>query len=79
MGYKLSMTVFLHVYTKSTDLKSFVYPSEYLNYEEGKFSKSRGVGIFGNDAMKTGIPADIYRFYLLYVRPETQVCIMLET
>ena len=71
------MTVFLHVYTKST--KSFVYPSEYLNYEEGKFSKSRGVGVFGNDAMKTGIPADIYRFYLLYVRPETQVCTMWET
>lgn len=24
--------------------------SEYLNYEEGKFSKSRGVGVFGTDA-----------------------------
>jgi len=46
---------------------------EYLNYEDGKFSKSRGVGVFGNDAKETGIPADVYRFYLLYVRPETQV------
>ena len=46
---------------------------EYLNYEDGKFSKSRGVGVFGNNANETGIPADIYRFYLLYVRPETQV------
>ena len=46
--------------------------SEYLNYEDGKFSKSRGVGVFGNDAKDTGIPADIFRFYLLYVRPETQ-------
>ena len=47
--------------------------TEYLNYEDGKFSKSRGVGVFGNDAEDTGIPADIYRFYLCYIRPETQV------
>lgn len=45
---------------------------EYLNYEDGKFSKSRGVGVFGNDAKDTNIPPDVYRFYLLYVRPETQ-------
>lgn len=46
---------------------------EYLNYEDGKFSKSRGVGVFGHDAKNTGIPSDIYRFYLLFIRPETQV------
>lgn len=46
--------------------------TEYLNYEDGKFSKSRGVGVFGDNAMETGIPADVYRFYLLYNRPETQ-------
>ncbi|MDR2943097.1 MAG: methionine--tRNA ligase [Treponema sp.] len=44
--------------------------SEYLNYENGKFSKSRGVGVFGTDAMKTGIPADVWRFYIFYNRPE---------
>ena len=44
--------------------------TEYLNYEDGKFSKSRGVGVFGNDAMESGIPADIWRFYLFYNRPE---------
>ena len=49
-----------------------VYSLEYLNYEDGKFSKSRGVGVFGDNAQDTGIPADIYRFYLLYVRPESQ-------
>ena len=49
--------------------------SEYLNYEDGKFSKSRGVGVFGNNAQESGIPADIFRFYLLYLRPETQVCV----
>lgn len=47
--------------------------AEYLNYEDGKFSKSRGLGVFGDNAIDTGIPADIYRFYLLYVRPESQV------
>ncbi|MFA6846008.1 MAG: methionine--tRNA ligase [Sphaerochaetaceae bacterium] len=45
--------------------------TEYLNYEGGKFSKSQGIGIFGNDVESTGIPADIWRFYLYYNRPET--------
>ena len=44
--------------------------SEYLNYEGGKFSKSRGVGVFGTDAKETGIPADVWRFYIFYNRPE---------
>lgn len=45
--------------------------TEYLNYENGKFSKSRGVGVFGNNAKDTGIPADVWRYYLLKARPET--------
>jgi methionyl-tRNA synthetase len=44
--------------------------TEYLNYEDGKFSKSRGVGVFGTDAQSTEIPADVWRYYLLSVRPE---------
>jgi len=44
--------------------------TEYLNYESGKFSKSRGVGVFGTDAVESGIPADAWRFYLYYNRPE---------
>ncbi|MGL1890499.1 MAG: methionine--tRNA ligase [Spirochaetaceae bacterium] len=44
--------------------------SEYLNYENGKFSKSKGIGIFGNDCKDTGIPADVWRFYIFYIRPE---------
>ena len=44
--------------------------SEYLNYESGKFSKSRGVGVFGTDAKETGIPSDVWRFYIFYNRPE---------
>ncbi|KAF1986656.1 methionyl-tRNA synthetase [Aulographum hederae CBS 113979] len=45
--------------------------TEYLNYEKGKFSKSRGIGVFGNSAEKTGIPSDVWRYYLLSHRPET--------
>jgi len=44
--------------------------TEYLNYEGGKFSKSRGIGVFGNDVQETGIPADCWRFYMFYNRPE---------
>ncbi|KAG5896434.1 hypothetical protein JTB14_022513 [Gonioctena quinquepunctata] len=51
---------------------SHIMATEYLNYEDGKFSKSRGVGVFGTDAQNTGIPSDVWRFYLLYVRPESQ-------
>jgi methionyl-tRNA synthetase len=46
--------------------------TEYLNYEDGKFSKSRGLGVFGDNAMNAGIDSDIFRFYLLCVRPESQ-------
>jgi len=45
--------------------------TEYLNYENGKFSKSQGIGVFGDDAMAIGIPSDVWRYYLLSSRPET--------
>jgi methionyl-tRNA synthetase len=45
--------------------------TEYLQYEGGKFSKSRGVGVFGTNAKETGVPADVWRYYLLKNRPET--------
>ena len=44
--------------------------TEFLNYEGGKFSKSRNVGVFGDDAVGSGIPADVWRYYLLSNRPE---------
>lgn len=44
--------------------------TEYLNYEGGKFSKSRGIGVFGDSARDTGIDADVWRYYLLSRRPE---------
>lgn len=45
--------------------------TEYLNYENGKFSKSRGVGVFGNNAKDTGVPPDVWRYFLMKNRPET--------
>ncbi|KIJ66874.1 hypothetical protein HYDPIDRAFT_108820 [Hydnomerulius pinastri MD-312] len=45
--------------------------TEYLNYEGGKFSKSKGRGVFGPAAKETGIPASVWRYYLLATRPET--------
>ncbi|CAF2269565.1 unnamed protein product [Brassica napus] len=44
--------------------------TEYLNYETGKFSKSKGVGVFGNDVKDTNIPVEVWRYYLLTNRPE---------
>ncbi len=44
--------------------------NEFLNYENGQFSKSRGIGVFGDDAQSTGIKADVFRYYLMINRPE---------
>jgi len=45
--------------------------TEYLNYEGGKFSKSKRRGVFGPAAKETGIPASVWRYYLLATRPES--------
>lgn len=42
-----------------------IIATEYLNYETGKFSKSRGVGVFGNDAMQTG---KLYSVHFIFVK-----------
>jgi len=44
--------------------------TEYLQYCGGKFSKSRGTGVFGDDAKNTNIPSEVWRYYLLINRPE---------
>lgn len=46
--------------------------TEYLQYEGGKFSKSRNIGVFGNNAKDTGISPSVWRYYLASVRPESQ-------
>lgn len=45
--------------------------TEYLTYESGKFSKSRKLGVFGNDARDSGIAPSLWRYYLLASRPES--------
>jgi len=56
---------------------------EYLMYERnengepGKFSKSSCTGVFGDDAQKTGVPSEIWRYYLLINRPEKSDTIFL--
>lgn len=47
-----------------------VCATEYLNYEGSKFSKSNNVGIFCDQAVASGIPADYWRYYLATIRPE---------
>jgi methionyl-tRNA synthetase len=44
--------------------------TDYLQYEGTKFSKSKRLGVFGDQARDSGIKADVWRFYLLYHRPE---------
>lgn len=51
-------------------LLNTISTTEYLNYEGGKFSKSRGIGVFGDNAVQSGIPSEIFRYYLLVNRPE---------
>jgi methionyl-tRNA synthetase len=46
--------------------------NEYINYEGGAFSKSRGVGVFCDDVMSSGLPPDVWRYYLYINRPEKQ-------
>ncbi|KAJ6796507.1 putative methionine--tRNA ligase [Iris pallida] len=55
---------------ESWTLMKTISVTEYLNYEAGKFSKSKGVGVFGNDAKETEIPTEVWRYYLLTNRPE---------
>jgi methionyl-tRNA synthetase len=61
-----------------------VSTTEFLNYELDeatkkplKFSKTRGIGVFGDNAMETGIPSEVWRYYLLINRPETQDTVFL--
>ena len=45
---------------------------QYLNFEGQKFSKRKGIGVFADQAIASGIPPDYWRFYLLYALPETK-------
>ena len=44
--------------------------NEYLNYENKKISKSRGVGIFADQVKNLDIQSDVWRYYITINRPE---------
>lgn len=52
-------------------LPTSIQATEYLKHEGQKFSKSREVGLTCLQAMQSGIPADVWRYYLLSIRPES--------
>ena len=59
LGTKDNWTMLHHIST-----------TEYLNYETGKFSKSRGVGVFGDHVRELPFLISSWRYYLLVNRPE---------
>jgi len=44
---------------------------EWLTFEGRKFSKSQGIGIWGDEAIKL-LPADYWRYTLVLIRPESK-------
>lgn len=44
---------------------------QYLNYEGGKFSKTKKHGVFCEKLPESGIDADVLRAYLIFLIPET--------
>jgi len=50
-------------------LADMVKGFQWLNFEGGKFSTSKGRGVFTDDALKL-FPPDYWRYYLLYIIPE---------
>ncbi|KAM0685444.1 methionine--tRNA ligase mes1, partial [Conglomerata obtusa] len=52
-------------------LVNMISSTEYLLFENEKFSKSRGVGIFGGDLLNDNFGESCFwRFYLMKIRPE---------
>ena len=56
--------------TENYTLVNQMSTTEYLNYENKKFSKSHNTGVFGDSAKNTNIASEVWRFYLLANRPE---------
>lgn len=57
-------------------LVSAITATNYLDFNGQKFSKSKGIGIFGDQVAKIGkrldINSDYFRYYLIKIRPETK-------
>ena len=63
MGTEENWTLLHHINTTEYFYSEWWWSHlhRYLNYEGEKFSKSRGVGVFGTDAATTGISSDSFR------------------
>lgn len=57
--------------TTNISLPYKVIGYEYLNWEGKKFSTSKGIGLFSDEAVEL-FPIDYWRFYLTYVLPESK-------
>ena len=62
---------FLLATKKDWTFLKHISTTEYLNYEDEKFSKRNSIGVFGGDVMKLPISIECWRYYLLSIRPET--------
>ncbi|VFQ75828.1 unnamed protein product [Cuscuta campestris] len=51
-------------------LPTSIHATQFLLYGTDKFSKSNGVGVFGDDVEASGIPVEVWRYYLISIRPE---------
>ncbi len=51
------------------NLPHLVQGYEYLNWQDEKFSTSRGIGLFSDDALEM-FPSDYWRYYLISILPE---------
>lgn len=51
------------------NLPEHMVVSEFISFEGKKFSKSKGIGIWVNEALEL-LPADYWRYYLLRIFPE---------
>jgi methionyl-tRNA synthetase len=56
---------------QSWTLVGDISATEYLTANGDKFNKGRGVGLFGHQAQQSTIHPDVWRYYLLSIRPET--------
>lgn len=45
---------------------------QHLQFEGKKFSKSRGIGLFADKVINSGLPVDYWRFYLSFIMPDTK-------
>ncbi len=54
------------------NLPTYISSNEYLNYNGGQFSKSRRRGVFSSDIIDLKFSPDVWRFYLMIIRPESK-------